>query len=70
MFGHEKVSVLDGGIPKWIKEGYSVVKGPQATVPRAEFTATFKPDLYRSLDQVKEALKTKSEQVCKHESVL
>jgi thiosulfate/3-mercaptopyruvate sulfurtransferase len=32
-FGHEKVSVLDGGFPKWTKEGLPTESGePKVTV--------------------------------------
>ena len=27
-FGHEKVSILDGGLPAWIKAGYNVTSSP------------------------------------------
>lgn len=28
MFGHDKVSILDGGLPRWIAEGGAVDVGP------------------------------------------
>ena len=27
VFGHAKVSVLEGGLPSWIKEGYEIASG-------------------------------------------
>lgn len=44
VYGHERVSVLDGGFPKWRKEGRQMESGeisPQAAV----FTAAFNPYL-------------------------
>ena len=29
-FGHERVSILDGGFPKWCAEGYPVESGPES----------------------------------------
>lgn len=63
IFGHEKVSVLDGGIPRWISCGYPVEKGPEPQVSPVSYKATFNPTLLRDLKQVKEAIDTKSEQV-------
>lgn len=33
MFGHERVYVLDGGLPAWIKAGHTVERAPAATTP-------------------------------------
>jgi len=65
VFGHEKVSVLDGGLPKWKKLGFPLVTGPQGAVSASHFTATYDPSLVRTLDQVKEAVENKTHQVWK-----
>ena len=31
-FGHERVSVLDGGFPKWLTEGYPTESGPESVI--------------------------------------
>jgi thiosulfate/3-mercaptopyruvate sulfurtransferase len=62
IFGHDAVSVLDGGLPKWIAEGRPVAATPTAIRP-ARFEAGFRPELVRSLDQVRANLATKAEQV-------
>lgn len=61
-FGHDKVSILDGGLPKWIAEGRPVTDRP---VPHriASFTATLRPDMVRDLTAMIGNLKSKSEQV-------
>src|SRR5580692_11068329 len=43
LFGHDQASVLDGGLPKWLKEG----RPTQAGEPVAPAPAVFRPD-YRS----------------------
>lgn len=51
VFGHERVSVLDGGLPKWLSEGREVVSG-KPEVPRAEFSAVFNPYLGAEAEDV------------------
>jgi thiosulfate/3-mercaptopyruvate sulfurtransferase len=51
VFGHDKVSVLDGGMPKWLAEGRAIEAGPAAPARRA-FAARFRPELVRSVEQV------------------
>lgn len=62
VMGHEKVAVLDGGLPKWRAEGLPLVE----TLPSPEggdFVAELNPALMRTLDQVREALESGREQV-------
>jgi thiosulfate/3-mercaptopyruvate sulfurtransferase len=40
LFGHDNAAVLDGGLPKWTKEGRAV----EAGAPAAPAPATFQPD--------------------------
>lgn len=51
VFGHERVSVLDGGLPKWRSEGRDVVSGKPA-VRATEFVATFNPYLGAEAEDV------------------
>ncbi|HTK34342.1 MAG TPA: 3-mercaptopyruvate sulfurtransferase [Caulobacteraceae bacterium] len=54
--GHDRVSVLDGGLAKWMAEGRPTEAGePPPPVP-ADFTARFRPELVRDFDQVRAAL--------------
>jgi thiosulfate/3-mercaptopyruvate sulfurtransferase len=62
VFGHDNVAVLDGGLPKWLKEGRPVETGPAAPAP-ARFTARFRPALVRDLAAVATDLESRREQV-------
>jgi thiosulfate/3-mercaptopyruvate sulfurtransferase len=53
VFGHDRVKVLDGGLPKWLAEGRVIEAGtPQPPLPKS-FVATFRPELVRNLDDIK-----------------
>src|SRR6185312_2620799 len=41
LFGHDNAAVLDGGLPKWIREGRAIETGPASDVA----PSTFQPDL-------------------------
>ena len=62
-YGHEKVSILDGGLPKWIEKGYPTVSGPQQEFPTSTYKATYHPELYRTLEQMMENHSSRKEQV-------
>lgn len=62
LFGHDRVAVLDGGLPKWQAEGLPVDSGTAPPEPRP-FTATFRPELLRRLDDMRANLDSKAEQV-------
>ena len=68
IFGHDKVSIVDGGLPKWKASGYPMAMGPQEQVPTLKYMANFNPVLLRTLDQVKEAIDAKTAQVRKNPS--
>jgi thiosulfate/3-mercaptopyruvate sulfurtransferase len=57
VFGHDKVAVLDGGLPKWLAEGRPIESGPAR--PRAAvFTPRFRGELVRGLAEVRAELAT------------
>lgn len=51
VFGHDKVAVLDGGLPQWIADKREVEGGEASPAPRT-FTATLRPELVRVADDV------------------
>jgi thiosulfate/3-mercaptopyruvate sulfurtransferase len=60
--GHDAVKVLDGGFPKWKREGHAVETG--AASPRAKFfTAIPRPSLIRDFDAVMGIVENKSAQM-------
>jgi thiosulfate/3-mercaptopyruvate sulfurtransferase len=61
-FGHDKVRVLDGGLPKWEREARALEKG-SAPAANAVFTPKLNPANVKSLQQVADALRDGSAQV-------
>lgn len=62
LFGHDKVAVLDGGMPAWTAEGRALESGPAKVAP-ARFTAGFRPELVRRREDVLANIASKAEQV-------
>lgn len=60
--GHEHVKVLDGGFPKWTREGRTVASGPAKPLA-AVFSATPKPAIMRNFDDVMGIVKDKTAQM-------
>jgi thiosulfate/3-mercaptopyruvate sulfurtransferase len=61
-FGHDAVTVLDGGLPRWRAEGRPVESGEPAPRPR-RFTARLRRRLVRDLAEVRANLTRHREQV-------
>jgi thiosulfate/3-mercaptopyruvate sulfurtransferase len=61
-FGHDKVAVLDGGLPKWLAEGRPTESG-MATPAPGKFTARFHPEMLRARQDLLDNLTTRREQV-------
>lgn len=55
VFGHDRVRVLDGGLPDWRAAGLPTESGAPCPAP-ARFQPRFRPELVRSLDEVRAAL--------------
>ncbi|HEY1796407.1 MAG TPA: 3-mercaptopyruvate sulfurtransferase [Stellaceae bacterium] len=47
LFGHDNVAVLDGGLPKWKREGRPL-ETATPSVPTRRFTARFRPEMVRA----------------------
>ena len=63
VFGHERISILAGGLPRWQVEGHSVESGKPAIAP-AQFKAARRDDsLVRSFEQVRATLGTGGAQI-------
>ena len=53
--GHSKVKVLDGGLPAWMREGYSA--GIHGAIPKlGNFTAKADPEAFRNFEWMKARL--------------
>jgi len=63
IFGQDRVSILDGGLPKWRAENRAVTCETIVTNRHGKFVATFRPALVRSRSQMLGNLSTKKEQV-------
>ncbi len=62
VFGHDNVSVLDGGFPKWTKESRPTQSGTPSVSAR-KFKAAFRPELVRSKAEIVSNLPVQSIQV-------
>ena len=62
-YGVEEVRILDGGLPKWIKEGRPLETGAARPRPSRSFTPRLDESFVASLAEVREALATGSAQV-------
>ncbi|KAI8093135.1 Rhodanese-like domain-containing protein [Halteromyces radiatus] len=46
-FGHDQVSILNGGLPEWIRQGYTLATGTPDTPTKEQYTAKFDQRLVR-----------------------
>ncbi|WP_338662230.1 sulfurtransferase [Pararoseomonas sp. SCSIO 73927] len=53
LMGHENAFVLDGGLPKWKREGRPVESGEAAPAPGATFVPDFRADRLRGIGDIK-----------------
>lgn len=63
VFGHDRVFVLDGGLPSWLRGGGKVVGGPVITPVAGHFTPTYRAQLVRSVEDMRANLESQAEQV-------
>ncbi|HEY4263686.1 MAG TPA: 3-mercaptopyruvate sulfurtransferase [Micropepsaceae bacterium] len=63
VMGHRNVAVLDGGLPKWRREGRPVEAVPAAPVARGHFTPRRQDHLIRDFAAMRSNLQTRDEQI-------
>ncbi|TBU90352.1 3-mercaptopyruvate sulfurtransferase [Stutzerimonas kirkiae] len=63
LFGHERVAVLDGGLPKWRAEGHALATGEAAAAAPASFRASLRAGLLRGVGDVRGNLDSQAEQL-------
>lgn len=61
--GHKHVAVLNGGLPAWIKAGFSTTSRPDVPHAGGDFKAKFVSNWLKSKDQIKDNLHNKQFQV-------
>ncbi|XP_067680550.1 thiosulfate sulfurtransferase-like [Haliotis asinina] len=62
LYGHNKISVLDGGLKKWVENGYEVTD-EEPEVKRGNFETRLNPNLLRDYDAMVDNVQTKREQI-------
>lgn len=60
LFGHDNVALLDGGLPKWKREGRPLETAAPA-IPKRQFTARFNPGMVRDKAAVIANMTSKAE---------
>ena len=63
LFGHDRVAVLDGGLPKWRAEGRAIETGVSAEGAPGDFRADFRSMRLRGIGDMLENLESKRELV-------
>ncbi len=53
LFGHDRVAVLDGGLPAWVKEGRAVESGEAPSPAAAAFVPDFRAAMLAGIGDVK-----------------
>jgi len=53
LFGHDRVAVLDGGLPAWVKEGRPTESGEAPAPPPASFVPDFRAAMLAGIGDVK-----------------
>ncbi|MGD8862234.1 MAG: 3-mercaptopyruvate sulfurtransferase [Myxococcales bacterium] len=67
VFGHERVSVLDGGLPAWKAKGHPVT-AELAQITPTRFEARFRPELVADLERVRDIVADGSAQILDNRS--
>jgi thiosulfate/3-mercaptopyruvate sulfurtransferase len=60
VFGHDRAAVLDGGLPKWRREGRPTASGQPATPAAGRFTPNLRTARVRGLGDMRETIAAQS----------
>lgn len=60
VFGHDRVRVLDGGLPFWKAKGYPINESSPGSVVAGTFRAAYRPQLVQNMKDVLQSLENKS----------
>jgi len=60
VFGHDKVAVLDGGLPKWLAAGGATESGPALPAVAGTFIASYRPQMVRHIGDIQRNLDSKA----------
>jgi thiosulfate/3-mercaptopyruvate sulfurtransferase len=63
LFGHDRAAVLDGGLPKWVREGRPVEQGEPAPARPATFRPDFRATRLRGIGDMLRNLDARAELV-------
>lgn len=61
LFGHQRVAVLDGGLPQWRAQQRPVDSGPRAVPQRTLFQPAFRAALLRGLGDIRDNIEAQRE---------
>ncbi len=63
LFGHDEASVLDGGLPKWVREGRNLERGEPKPPTPASFRPDFRAARVRGIGDVLDNVRTQADLV-------
>lgn len=58
--GHNKIAILDGGLPEWLKEGRKVERKNTYSGERGDFVADYNPVFIKNFVELEDSLKDKN----------
>ncbi|GAB1607316.1 3-mercaptopyruvate sulfurtransferase-like [Argonauta hians] len=61
VFGHDSVSILDGGLPRWLAMNEPVTKELPTFTP-SKFVAKYRPELVKDFNDINENIKSRTSQ--------
>lgn len=62
LFGHDQISIMDGGIPAYL-DFSDILAPPRENVKKSNFTASYNPKLVKKIEEIKENITNNSFQL-------